>query len=158
MAWPFPHLNLHFQLKTKWSFMNSYYISKIKKCVLPIKVIFSYITPYIGGAANAFCWYLRTGLRYRDAVDDNLLSVWFWAVRNRQTLFVRIVFFYWKTTWDCLARGVFSIGYRGFRHLDTLLVTEGWWELENHYALALWFSNETNLNGLSRGVFSITDR
>ena len=37
-------------------------------------------------------------------------------------------------------------------------VTEGWWELENHYALALWFSNETNLNGLSRGVFSITDR
>ena len=42
-------------------------------------------------------------------------------VRNRQTLIVRIVFFYWKTTWDCLARGVFSIGYRGFRHLDTLL-------------------------------------
>ena len=42
-------------------------------------------------------------------------------VRNRQTLFVRIVFFYWKTTWDCLARGVFSIGYRGFRYLDTLL-------------------------------------
>ena len=42
-------------------------------------------------------------------------------VRNRQTLFVRIVFFYWKTTWGCLARGVFSIGYRGFRHLDTLL-------------------------------------
>ena len=38
------------------------------------------------------------------------------------------------------------------------LITEGWWELENHYALALWFSNETNLNGLSRGVFSITDR
>ena len=30
-------------------------------------------------------------------------------VRNRQTLFVRIVFFYWKTTWDWLARGVFSI-------------------------------------------------
>ena len=26
-----------------------------KKCVLPIKVIFSYITPYIGGAAKAFC-------------------------------------------------------------------------------------------------------
>ena len=23
-------------------------------------------------------------------------------VRNRQTLFVRVVFFYWKTTWDCL--------------------------------------------------------
>ena len=41
---------------------------------------------------------------------------------------------------------------------DRRLVTEGWWELENHYALALWFSNETNLNGLSRGVFSITDR
>ena len=40
----------------------------------------------------------------------------------------------------------------------TPVVTEGWWELENHYALALWFSNETNLNGLSRGVFSITDR
>ena len=44
------------------------------------------------------------------------------------------------------------------------VVTEGWWELENHYALALWFSNdlmksnETNLNGRSRGVFSIMDR
>ena len=35
--------------------MNPYSISKIKKSVLPIKVIFSYITPYIGGAANAFC-------------------------------------------------------------------------------------------------------
>ena len=34
---------------------------------------------------------------------------------------LELCFFYWKTTWDCLARGVFSIGYRGFRHLDTLL-------------------------------------
>ena len=59
---------------------------KNKKCVLPIKVIFSCIPPYIGGAANAFCWYLRTGLRYRDAVDDNLLSVWFWAVIQAWTV------------------------------------------------------------------------
>ena len=56
------------------------HIKNKNKCVLPIKVIFSYIMPYIGGAANAFCWYLRTGLRYQDAVDDNLLAVWFWAV------------------------------------------------------------------------------
>ena len=35
--------------------MNVYYISKIKKCVLPVKVIFSYITSYIGSAAKAFC-------------------------------------------------------------------------------------------------------
>ena len=63
-----------------------FHIKNLKKCVLPIKVIFSYITPYIGGAANAFCSYLRTGLRYRDAVDDNLLSVWFWAVIRAWTL------------------------------------------------------------------------
>ena len=39
-----------------------------------------------------------------------------------------------------------------------VFVTEGWWELDKHYSLELCFSNETNLNGLSRGVFSITDR
>ena len=39
------------------------------------------------------------------------------------------------------------------------MVTEGWWELATITdPLALWFSKETNLNGLSRGVFSITDR
>ena len=41
-------------------------------------------------------------------------------VRNRQTLFVRIVFLL-KNNLRLSGAGVFSIGYRGFRHLDTLL-------------------------------------
>ena len=30
-----------------------------------------------------------------------------------------------------------------YQYLNNIDVTEGWWELENHYALALWFSNVT---------------
>ena len=70
--------------------------------------------PLTSSTALGFCKLLLCDNPFRSPHHRRL-------VRNRQTLFVRIVFFYWKTTWDCLARGVFSIGYRGFRHLDTLL-------------------------------------
>ena len=85
-----------------------------------------------------------------------------WELENHYAL---ALWFSNETNLNGLSRGVFSITDRRSGQVGTLLndsdkfaVTEGWWELENHYALALWFSNETNLNGLSRGVFSITDR
>ena len=66
-----------------------------------------------------------------------------------------------NNVWTCFPErhGKFGVDICfSFGDILGIRVTEGWWELENHYALALWFSNETNLNGLSRGVFSITDR
>ena len=44
-----------FAFSTKGKMKLYEFLLHIKKCVLHLKFIFSYITPYIGGTANVFC-------------------------------------------------------------------------------------------------------